>query len=78
MLSVKEQVRRSLDGLTDADLLKVAEYIDFLKYRARQTTTTLSDSELAALYAEFADEDGTLAEEGSAEYGVALQAEDTR
>ena len=76
MVSVKEQVTRALDGLSDAELLQVADYVDFLKFRARRTMTMLSDVELAALYAESADEDRALAEEGMAEYSVALQAED--
>ena len=78
MMSVKEQVTRALDTLSDAELRHVAEYVDFLKFRARRTGSTLSDTELAALYAEFADEDRALAEEGMAEYSEALQAEATR
>ena len=76
MMSVKEQVTQALDSLSDAELRQVAEYVDFLRFRARRTTTMLSDTELAVLYAEFADEDRTFAEEGIAEYSVALQAED--
>ena len=78
MMSVKEQVTRALDTLSDAELRQVAEYVDFLKFRARRTMPALSDTELAALYAEFGDEDRALAEEGMAEYSEALQAEDTQ
>lgn len=76
-MSVTEYVTQALATLNDEELQQVAEYVAFLKFRARRSRTLALDAtQLAALYAEFADEDRVLAEEGMAEYHTALQAED--
>jgi hypothetical protein len=52
--------------------------VAFLRFRARVTPLPLIDTtQLATLYAEFANEDRALAEEGLEEYRVHLHGEDT-
>jgi hypothetical protein len=73
MLSIKRQVIQALDRLSEAELVQVAEFMAFLKFRAQlQTMPTLEEAQLATLYAEFAEEDRELAEEGIAEYAQGL------
>ena len=77
--SLKEQVAQALDTLSEAELQQVAEYVAFLRFRARVTPQPMVDAaQLAALYAEFTDEDRALAEEGLDEYHDQLQVEDTQ
>jgi hypothetical protein len=77
-MSVKEQVARELDSLSEAELKQVAEDVAFLKFRARvNRMPSLAEVQLAALYSEFADEDRMLAEEGMSDYAKGLVKEDT-
>ena len=77
-MSVKEQITRELDNLSEAELKQVAEYMAFLKFRARVTRMPApNEAELATLYSEFADEDRRLAEEGMSDYAKGLAKEDT-
>ena len=65
--------------LSEAELQHVAEYVAFLRFRARVAPLSAIDSnQLATLYAEFADEDRALAEEGLEEYRVQLKGEDAQ
>ncbi|GFP26325.1 hypothetical protein HKBW3S25_01816 [Candidatus Hakubella thermalkaliphila] len=76
-MSIKEQVTQELDSLSEAELKEIAEYVTFLKFRARvKATQALAETQLAALYAEFADEDRKLAEEGMSDYAKGLIKED--
>jgi hypothetical protein len=76
-LSVREQVSQSLDGLSEHELQQVAEFVAFLRFRARIAQSTAVDSaQLQLLYAQDAEEDRQLAEEGIAEYLDLLHAED--
>jgi hypothetical protein len=78
-MTVKEYVTQALESLTDAELQEVAEYVAFLKFRARVALPPqLDEAQLARLYAEFADDDRRLAEEGMAEYQTGLLAEDAQ
>ena len=81
-MSIKEKLAQELDSMSKAELEQVAEYMAFLKFRARHRTTPLLDeAQLAALYAEyaeFADEDRELAEEGMSDYVKGLLREDSR
>ena len=78
-MSMKEQVAHELDGLSADDLQQVSEYVAFLKFRARVShTPAFGESQLAALYSAFADEDRLLAEEGISDYIEGLAKEDTR
>ena len=72
MVSVRE-----IETLDEGQLKKVADFIDFIKFRARYSTLpTVDEDRLGALYAEFAEEDRELAEEGIAEYRTMLKKED--
>ena len=77
MISTKEKVVTNLADLTETQLRQVAEYLEFLKFRARhRADSQLDDTEIEALYVEFADEDRELAEVGLAEYTANLERED--
>jgi len=76
MMSLKEQVICELDSLSEADLKQVAEYLAFIKFRVRaKSMPALDETQLASLYAEFADEDRELAEEGMSDYAEGLASE---
>ena len=76
-MSVREELIQQLQGLSDDQLNQVADYLSFVKYRSR-LRPALDESQLAALYAEFSDEDRKLAEEGMGAYHEALLKEDAR
>ena len=76
-MSIKEDVLQGLDTLSEAELAQVAEFMAFLKFRARfQPMPALADTQLATLYAACAEEDRALAEEGMEEYVHGLCQED--
>ena len=75
-MSIKDEVNRSLDTLGEAELRQVADYVAFLKFRTRLRAPLGDPAQWAALYAESAEEDRALAEEGIAEYQRGLLAED--
>lgn len=78
-MTVKEYVTQALESLSETELHQVAEFLAFLKFRARvYAMPHLDTTQMATLYAEFADEDRTMAEEGIADYNAGLIAEDTR
>ena len=76
-MSIKEDVLQRLDTLSEAELAQVAEFMAFLKFRARfQPMPALADTQLAMPYAACAEEDRALSEEGMAEYVHGLCQED--
>lgn len=76
-MSIKEHVIQGLDTLSEAELGQVAEFVAFLKFRARlQPMSALDEAQLATLYTACAEEDRALAEEGLAEYVHGLCQED--
>jgi len=78
-MSLKEQVVWEVEHLPETELQYVADYLAFLKFRARRKrlpAPSLDPGSLAALYAESAEDDRALAEEGMEEYMQALAAED--
>lgn len=78
-MSIKEQVTQELDSLSETELKQVAEYVAFLRFRARiKSMPALDETQLAVLYAEFADEDRQLAEDGMSDYAKGLIKEDTQ
>lgn len=78
-MTVKEYVTQVVESLSEAELEQVAEYLAFLKFRARvYAVTHLTAEQMGKLYAEFADEDRKLAEAGMTEYNAGLTAEDSR
>lgn len=78
-MSIREQVASEIASLTEVELKQVAEYLAFLKFRARvKPMPALDEAKVAALYGEFADEDRKLAEEGMSDYAKELVKEDNR
>jgi hypothetical protein len=78
-MTVKEYVHQTLQTMNDADLKEVAEYLAFLRFRARAHSVPPFDpAQAASLYAESAAEDRDLAEEGMGEYACGLATEDSQ
>jgi hypothetical protein len=76
-MSIKEQIVQELNGLSQAELEEIAQYLTFIKFQSKVKPATASDeSQMAALYAEFAEEDRRLAEEAVSDYTGALAKED--
>jgi len=76
-MSIKEHVLQRLDTLSETELAQVAEFVAFLKFRARfQPMPALTDTQLGTLYAACAEDDRALAEEGLEEYVRGLCQED--
>ena len=76
-MSTRQEITNSLDTLSQSDVELVAQYVAFLRYQARiNAFPVVDESQLAALYAEFADEDRELAEAGLADYESLLVGED--
>jgi hypothetical protein len=72
-----EALKQDLDGLTHTQLQQVADFVAFLKFRTqRHQRVILDPTQLAASFAEFAQEDRALAEAGMGDYAVMLQQED--
>ncbi len=75
--AIEHYVAQTLESLTEDELQEVADYLAFIRYRARvQAMPQISKEQLASLYAEFAEEDRELAEEGMTEYLQTLQSEE--
>lgn len=78
-VSTKEQVAREINALNDDEIKQVADYLAFLKFRSRRSHALETDeTKLAELYAEFTDEDISLAEQGMSDYAESLATEDKR
>lgn len=75
-MSTKEEILEEIETLSEAEIKEVAAYLAFLKYRSQNKRSTVDETQLAALYAEFAEEDRNLAEEGMSDYGEGLMKED--
>ena len=76
-MSIKTHVLQTLDDLNEADLARVAEFLDFLKFRNRFHVASIpNEVQVAEMYAEFAEEDRALAEEGMPDYIAGLGQED--
>jgi hypothetical protein len=72
-----EALKQDLDRLTHKQLQQVADFIAFLRFRNQRRHRVISEpTQLAALFAEFAEEDRALAEVGIGDYAVMLQQED--
>ncbi len=78
-MTIKEQVNKTIDNLSESDLHQVADYISFLKFQSRiKMKPSIDVQKLAGLYSEFSDCDRKLAEAGIEEYAKDLLAEDTK
>ena len=77
MMITKEQIVQTVHGLSQTELELLAQYLAFIKYQSRiRATPSFDESQLATLYAESAEDDRELAEEGISDYTVALAQED--
>ena len=77
-MTLKEQVKDDLERLDEGGLREVADFMAFLQFRSRrQSVSDWDEAKIAALYAEFAEEDHALAEAGMADYAIGLVREDT-
>ena len=73
---VREQVTQAIESLSEGELLRVAEFLDYLRYRERvNTISTIDSTRMAELYAEFGDKDRSMAEEGIDGYIEGLKKE---
>lgn len=73
----KEEIIQTVGGLSHSELEQLAQYLAFIKYNSRiRTIPSFDASQLAALYAECAEEDRDLAEEEMSDYAVTLAQED--
>ena len=71
---MKDLIQQELEKLDLEQLKQVFEFIAFLKFRARLVTNlAVNETNLAALYSEFAEEDRQLAELGMSEYAELLK-----
>ena len=78
-MTTRQRIALALRTLTEPELEKVAEYVAFLRFRARLRRRTMPGrAYLATLYGEGGHEDRDLAEAGMAEYAEALAEEDGR
>ena len=76
-MSLRECVSLEVNRLDEATHKQIATYIDFLRYKDRTRALSVpEESEPAALYAEFANEDTALVEAGFADYVQSFAAED--
>ena len=73
MSTIGEELLKSFDLLPELERHQVASEI---LRRTFASTTELDDAQLAALYAEFAETDRKLAEEGIEDYETGLASED--
>jgi hypothetical protein len=69
-------LKQDLDQLNHSQLQKVADFIDFLKFHDQRRRVVLDPTQLAAMFAEFAEEDRALAEAGMSDYAAMLHQED--
>jgi hypothetical protein len=75
--AMKHLIQQELEKLDQEQLKQVFEFIAFLKFRARLVTIpAIDETNLAALYSEFGEEDQQLAELGISEYAELLKHED--
>jgi hypothetical protein len=73
---ITEVLKQDLDLLTHKQLEQVADFVAFLKFRdSRHVATMLDPTQMANLFAEFADEDRALANAGMSDYAAMLQQE---
>jgi hypothetical protein len=72
-----EVLKQDLDLLTHKQLEQVADFVAFLKFQDRRHAPVMLDpTQMANLFAEFADEDRALANAGMNDYAAMLQQED--
>jgi sulfur carrier protein ThiS len=78
MVALKAVITQELENLNAEQLKQIADFIAFLKFRARYSTLAVDVNQIADLYKEFAEEDRRFAEEGLDEYAELLRQEDLK
>ncbi|WP_193196378.1 hypothetical protein [Nostoc sp. MG11] len=78
MVVLKELLAKELENLNEEQLRQVADFLAFIKFRDRAASWKIDETQMTALYSEFADEDRRLAEEGLNEYTDLLRQEDLK
>jgi hypothetical protein len=77
LMTLKEHIVKELEKLDEKQLHEVVEFVIFLKFRSRIVPpVNLDEEQVSNLYAEFAEEDRMLTEEGLADYTNGLSKED--
>jgi len=71
-----EALKQDLERLTSEQLQQVAEFIAFLKFRARRDRRVRLDPSQLTTLATFGEEDSALAEVGMSDYATMLHQED--
>lgn len=71
-----ETLKQDLDRLTSEQLQQVAEFIAFLKFRAKRDRRVRLDPSQLTTLATFGEEDSALAEVGMSDYATILHQED--
>ena len=67
----KEKIEHMIEDLNESDLRQVVEYMAFLQFRSRFRSNPIkNESEMARLYAEFAETDRLEANEGMEAYNL--------
>ena len=78
-MSIRAHVLQTFDDLNEEDLVRVAEFLDILKFRNRFHAASIpNEAQVAEMYAEFAEADRVLAEKGMPDYMAGLGQEDIR
>ena len=78
-MTVREYVSQTVQSLDETELAEVADYLAYLRFRARSHATSVIDAgRVSALYAEADEEDRKLAEAGMADYAEGLAKEDSQ
>ncbi len=78
MVALKDVITQELETLNEEQLREIADFIAFLKFRTRFARLQTDESQIAAPYSEFAEDDRELAEEGIDEYAELLRQEDLK
>jgi hypothetical protein len=76
MQATKEKLKQEIEQFNDEQLQKIADFIEFIKFRSRFSQKSLDLHQFAHLYQEFALEYRELAEAGIADYFEQLKQED--
>lgn len=78
-MTLQQAIVRDISTLDESELVQVAQYLSFLKFRERTRRQPTSEQPVwESLYQEAANEDRELAEAGMADYSASLASEDAR